>query len=391
MAKIQTAKVFRILDKAHNDGKYTIVSAQGSARSGKTYNILIWLISYCLKNKNTRLSIVRNTLPALKSSSFVDFKEILIKMGIFNPKSLNKSEMIYTFDNGSWVEFFSTDNEQKLRGRRRDLLYVNEANEIDFMSWEQLTMRTEKFTIIDYNPSFSDEHWICNVNKQNNVYHFITTYKDNPFLHKNIIDKIESYKETNESLWRIYGLGLQSLVEGLIFKEYSLVNDIPNHVKKRYLGIDYGYTDPTAIVEVGFYEKEMYIKEHCYKTRMLLDEIIKTLKRLPNYEIISESALPATVQEIYNSGLNIHPVKKGSDSIIDGIKKMLEYKIYIVKDSENVIKELRNYTHKQDKNGKFREEPIDDFNHAIDAARYVVLERILGKNRRKISFSGYGF
>jgi len=164
MQKIQTTKIYSEIDQAVKAG-YTTVSLQGSSRSSKTYNTLIWLIVYCLQHPNTRLSIVRATLPSLKGSVFIDFKEILMNMLLFDEKQFNKTELIYHFSNGSWVEFFSTDSEQKLRGRKRDVLFVNEANELTFLEWQQLKMRTTRFTIIDYNPSFADEHWICGVKR----------------------------------------------------------------------------------------------------------------------------------------------------------------------------------------------------------------------------------
>ena len=171
--KIQTTKVYREIDKAIKNG-YSTVSLQGSSRSSKTYNALIWLIVYCVTNPYTRLSVVRATLPSIKGSVYVDFKDILLKLGLYDEKRMNKTELIYTFANGSWVEFFSTDSEQKIRGRKRDILFANEANEISFLEWQQLKMRTTRFAIIDYNPSFSDEHWISLINKDERTYHFIT-------------------------------------------------------------------------------------------------------------------------------------------------------------------------------------------------------------------------
>ena len=185
---IQTTKVYKIVDEAIKSG-YTTISAQGSSRSSKTYNILIWLIIYCLNNPGTRLSVVRATLPALKGSVFIDFKEILNKIKIFDEKALNKTELTYIFPNGSWVEFFSTDSEQKLRGRKRDILFVNEANELKYIRVAAAKMRTTNFTLLDYNPSFSDDHWICDVNKEKKTFHFISTYKDNPFLEEQLSKK----------------------------------------------------------------------------------------------------------------------------------------------------------------------------------------------------------
>lgn len=231
--KIQTTKIFSKVNDAINNG-YTIISAQGSSRSSKTYNILIWLIVYVLQHPNTRLSIVRKTLPALKATVFVDFKEILFKMGVFDVKCLNKTDFVYTFSNGSWIDFFSTDDEQKIRGRKRDILFCNEANELLFIEWQQLKMRTTRFAILDYNPSFSDDHWLCDLNKDSRTFHFVTTYKDNPFLEQTIIDEIESLQEKNKSLWQIYGLGMQAIVEGLIFKEIKIIDEFPSWAKSRY-------------------------------------------------------------------------------------------------------------------------------------------------------------
>ena len=379
---IQTTKVYKIVDEAIKNG-YTTISAQGSSRSSKTYNILIWLIIYCLNNPGTRLSVVRATLPALKGSVFIDFKEILNKIKIFDEKALNKTELTYIFPNGSWVEFFSTDSEQKLRGRKRDILFVNEANELKYIEWQQLKMRTTKFTLLDYNPSFSDDHWICDVNKEKKTFHFISTYKDNPFLEETIIKEIESLQHKNASLWKIYGLGLQAQIEGLIFTNIEIIDEIPGYVKMNHIGIDFGYSnDPTAIVDTGIYGECLYVDEICYRTYMLTSDIIRELKPYYPKKVIAESADPRLIQEIRNAGINIKPVKKSNGSIKEGITKMLEYKIYVTKQSANVIKEFKNYTYEQDNNGKWLNEPIDAFNHAIDAIRYVILETVLGKNRK---------
>ena len=382
---IQTTRVYAEIQSAIDNG-YTTVSLQGSSRSSKTYNTLIWLVVYCLTHPYTRLSIVRATLPALKGSVYVDFKEILLRLGVWDDRAMNKSDMIYTFGNGSWVEFFSTDNEQKLRGRKRDILFVNEANELSFIEWQQLKMRTTKYTILDYNPSFSDEHWICGVNSDHRTYHFISTYKDNPFLEQTIIDEIESLRDKNQSLWQVYGLGMQAVVEGLIFRDVEYIEDIPPYVRKRWRGMDFGFTnDPTAIVTVGVDGDNLYIDEVAYSTQMLSGDIIRTLKaQAEQLEVIAESADPRLIQEIYRAGINIHPVKKFAGSIDAGIQKMLQYKLHITKRSTNIIKEQKNYTYRQDKEGKWLNEPIDAYNHAMDAVRYVVMQKLLGGERKPL-------
>ena len=382
---IQTTRVYAEIDSAIKQG-YNTISLQGSSRSSKTYNTLIWLVVYCLTHPYSRLSIVRGTLPALKGSVLVDFKEILIRMGVWEDKALNKSDLIYTFPNGAWVEFFSTDNEQKLRGRKREILFVNEANELSYIEWQQLKMRTTKYAIIDYNPSFSDDHWICSVNNDPRTYHFVSTYRDNPFLEQSIIDEIESLQFKNKSLWQVYGLGQQAIVEGLIFSNVEYIEAMPANVRKRWYGIDFGYTnDPTAIVVVGVDGNDLYIDEVAYATEMLSGDIIRTFKQQPeHYEVIAESADPRLLQEIYRGGINIHPVKKFPGSIDAGIQKMLQYKWHITKRSANVIKEQKNYTYRQDKEGKWLNEPIDAYNHAMDAIRYVVMDKLLGGERKPL-------
>lgn len=382
--------IFERIMEAYENG-YVIASEQGSSRSSKTYNTVIWLVYYCLMNPNTTVSVCRATLPAIKGSVLRDFIEIVQNVGVYQQKNFNKSELIYYFENGSFVEFFSCDNEQKLRGRKRDILYVNEANELKYIEWQQLQLRTTKFSIIDYNPSFSDDHWICEVNKDPRTCHFITTYKDNPFLEQKVIDEIESLQYKNKSLWQVYGLGLQAQVEGLVFENVEIVSKIPEWCKKkRYLGMDFGYSfDPTAIVEVCITDDTIFIDEICYKTRMLIGDIVGELKNAINErgdtKIISESADPRMIDEIQYSGFNIAPVRKYSGSVKDGIKKMLEYKIRITESSSNVIKEFKNYTYQQNKDGVWLNEPIDAMNHAIDAVRYVILEKVLGKNLKQMS------
>ncbi len=386
--KLQTTRVFSEIDIARRNG-YTTVSEQGSSRSAKTYNTVIWIVCQCLAVPKTTVSICRATLPSLKGSVLRDFIEILQRIGEYNDKCYNKTDLIYTFPNGSWVEFFSCDNETKLRGRKRKILFVNEANELKYLEWQQLQLRTTQFSIIDYNPSFSDEHWICDVNRDPRTYHFISTYKDNPFLEQKVIDEIESLKRKNFSLWQIYGLGQPAQVEGLVFRNVEVVERIPEsgYRRRRFLGMDFGYTnDPTAIVDVIIEEesKTLYIDELCYRTAMLTSDIVGELKPQGQVKVISESADPRLVQEIYRAGINIHPVVKYQGSVEAGLTKMQEYKIVITKRSPNVIKEFRNYTYSQDKEGKWLNTPIDVWNHAIDAIRYVVMSEILGGQRKPI-------
>ncbi|MCL3851423.1 phage terminase large subunit [Parabacteroides sp. GYB001] len=377
--KIQTTKIYAEVQGALNAG-YKIVSAQGSSRSSKTYNILIFLLVYVIQHPKCSLSIVRKTLPALKGSVFRDFKEIMQdKFLMWDNRSMNKSDMVYTLPNGSFVEFFSTDDEQKIRGRKRNILYCNEGNEISFLEWQQLIMRTTDFSIIDYNPSFSDEHWLCELNKDSRTYHFISTYKDNPFLEQTIIDEIESLEHKNKVLWTVYGLGLQAMAEGLVFPEFEIVDEFPANAKQVAAGLDFGYSsDPTAIVKCGILENRLYLDEQCYRTHMLTSEIIKELKKLGLF-VYADSADPRLIQEIANAGIIIFPADKYKGSVMGGLFKMMEYKLCVTRRSVNYIRELKNYVYEQNKDGKFINQPIDAYNHLIDGTRYYTIGKLLGK------------
>lgn len=364
--------------KGAKEAGFTTCSLQGSSRSAKTYSVVQFLCMYCFNNAGTTVSIIRAGMPSIKRTVYRDFKDVMLSFGWWEDKAMNKSEFVYTFPNGSWIEFFSTDNEQKVRGSKRKILFVNEANELSFLEWQQLQMRTTEFSILDYNPSFSEDHWINQVNEEKSTYWFISTYKDNPFLEPKVIAEIESLKWKNPSLWRIYGLGMRAIVEGLVFENVVVDDYVPVEAERhRYIGMDLGYAnDSTAIVEVKLWGNNMYLNELCYKTHMLTDEIINTLKGIEGRpEIISESADPRLVDEIYNAGLDIKPVKKFAGSINAGIMKMQQYKIHVTSKSINLRKEFNNYTWRQDKEGKWLNEPIDMWNHCFTGDTLVLTDK----------------
>lgn len=380
MPHVFLTKNYMRVDAARKAG-FTTCSLQGSSRSSKTFSIVQWLCMLCHEHGGMTVSIIRAGMPSIKRTVYRDFKDVMLLFGWWNDKSMNKSEFVYTFDNGSWIEFFSTDNEQKVRGSKRKILFVNEANELSFLEWQQLQMRTTEFSILDYNPSFSEEHWINQVNEEKSTYWFISTYKDNPFLEPKVIAEIESLKWKNPSLWRIYGLGQRAIVEGLVFENVVVDDYIPiEAMKHHWRGMDFGYSnDPTAIVDVYINGNSLYIDEVCYRTKMLSSDIIKCLKQDKyNTEVVSECADPRLIDEIYNAGIDIKAVKKFPGSVQAGIMKMQEYKIHITKRSTNAIKEFHNYTYRQDKEGKWLNEPIDMYNHIVDSTRYVVMSKILG-------------
>ena len=369
MRTLQSNVVFRHLETSDK----RIVIEQGGTRSGKTYNILIWIIfSYALKNSGKTVTICRKTYPALRTSAMRDFIEILRSYELYDEKNHNKSSSEY-YLNGNLIEFISLDQPQKVRGRKRDLLFINEANELHWEDWQQLVFRTTGRIIIDYNPS-DEFHWIYErVKTRDDAEFHITTYKNNPFLEDSIIKEIELLKQTDENYWRVYGLGEVGSGKSLIFRT-ELIDRIPDNARFISYGMDFGYTnDPTTLIAIYTHDTNLYFDEKIYRTNMTNQDIANELGRLEigrRDEIYADSGEPKSIEEIYRMGWNIKPATKGRDSVNIGIDMLKRYALHVTKESTNTIKEFRNYKWKEDKNGVVLNTPVDMFNHSIDAIRY---------------------
>ena len=353
---------------------------QGGSRSGKTFSLCQVIIELCFKNKGAGIviTIVRKTFPALRSSVMRDFMQILSEGGNYQEENHNKSQATYNLF-GNLIEFISTDQPQKLRGRKRDILYVNECNEITLEDWRQLLLRTTGRIFVDYNPS-DEHHWIYeHILEREDVDFFQTTYLDNPFLEQSVIDEIERFKETDENFWRIYGLGERGVNVSAIFPQWQVADAIPERAKLVAYAIDWGFTnDPTAIVSVWREDYSLFIEEHLYKTGLTNRDISLELDKLnlDRTPIICDSAEPKSIEELHRLGHNVKPSKKGPDSIRLGIDIMKRHKLFVLKDSLNAQKEFRNYRWEVDRNGVQLNKPIDHTNHIIDAVRYVCINRI---------------
>lgn len=382
MKDIETNVVFRHLE---NFDKRILIE-QGGTRSGKTYNILIWIIyGYALQHTDRIITIARKTYPALRTSAMRDFIDILKKVELYNEGYHNKSSSEYILNN-NLVEFISLDQPTKVRGRKRDLLFVNEANELNWEDWQQLVFRTKGQIIIDYNPS-DEFHWIYEkVKTREDADFYITTYKDNPFLEDSIIKEIERLKETDPNYWRIYGEGQIGRSQSVIF-DFVMCDRIPENATLLSYGMDFGYSvDPTTLMGVYRHDDKLYIQEYVYRTQMTNRDIHNELIRLKigrRDEIYGDSAEPKTIDELHRMGWNIKPATKGRDSINIGIDMLKRYKLHITKDSINAIKEFRNYKWKEDKNGVALGTPVDAFNHTIDAVRYAAYNKLSRPNYGK--------
>jgi phage terminase large subunit len=366
MRKVQSNVIFKHLELSQK----RIVIEQGGTRSGKTYNILLWIIfSYCMRHTGRTITIARKTYPALRSTAMRDFINILKEYGIYSELDHNKSNSEYVL-NGNLVEFISLDQPTKVRGRKRDLLFINEANELFFEDWQQLIFRTTGKIILDYNPS-DEFHWIYDrVKVREDAEFHITTYKDNPFLESQIIQEIERLKDVDENYWKIYGLGQVGTAKSLIFN-FNLIDTIPENAKFISYGLDFGFTnDPTALVKVYLHDTNLYVKELLYRTGMTNQDIAKELDRLEigrREEIFADASEPKSIEEIYRMGWNIKKADKPQGSVNLGIDMLRRYTLNVTKDSLNLIKEGRNYKYKEDKNGNILNEPADAFNHTMDA------------------------
>jgi phage terminase large subunit len=348
---------------------------QGGTRSGKTYSIITALIELCQKNSGLVITICRKTFPALRATAMRDFFEILNNEDIYNPDLHNKSDATYQLW-GNMVEFISIDQPQKVRGRKRDVLFINEANEINLEDWRQLLLRTTGRVLLDYNPS-DEFHWIYEeVIPREDAEFFRTTYKDNPFLPQSVVLEIERFKTADENFWKVYGLGERGTSQATIFTHWKEINQIPNEYKLLTTGVDFGYTnDPTAIVRVYTDGHGFAVDELCYATRLTNSDIAKVLRdnQVDRSDVvICDSAEPKSIDEIHAHGFNTHGARKGKDSVKNGIQFLHSRPLLVTARSVNLIRELRNYKWKEDKNGKQLNEPVDSFNHAIDAMRYAI-------------------
>ena len=374
--KLKTTKHFNQLE----DSDKRITVFQGGSRSAKTYNVVVWIVYNFLKavkeDRAWTASIVRKTRPALLATVFRDFKEIAQNIGLYRDSLMNKTSGEFRVDN-AMIEFFSTDDEVKVRGRKRNVLFINEANELKFIDYQQLILRTEDKVILDYNPS--EHFWVMDrvITREDAELH-ISTYRDNPFLAQALIDEIELLAEVDAALYKVYGLGLLANIKGLVFPEWYEVDMIPKEARLVGYGLDFGFTnDPTTIIGVYRLNDDLYLDELLYKRGLTNPDIVDNIGHIVKRElIIADSAEPKSIAELNRLQLNVMGAVKGKDSIRHGINTIKRFKIHVTGRSTNVKKELKNYKYKEDKEG-ITNAPIDAYNHTIDAIRYIVSYKIV--------------
>lgn len=353
----------------------------GGTSASKTISILLLLIDYAQTHNNELISIVSESFPHLKRGAMRDFLLIMQEHRYFKDALWNRTDYTYTFETNTKLEFFSADQPGKVRGPRRDVLFINEANNIPYETFTQLEVRTKKIIWLDWNP-ISEFWWYSDVLPMMDVDFLTLTYKDNEALDENIVQAIESRKP-NKQWWLVYGLGQLGEVEGRVYKDWTVVDGIPNDPEfhqvpheaqlKRY-GLDFGYTnDPTSIVAIYSYNGGYILDEVAYQYGMQNDDIIAVLRNLPKALVIADSAEPKSIDYIRsrsNAQITILPAQKGPGSVLQGIEFVQSQRISVTKRSTNILKEYRNYLWKTDRDEKIINEPQDFMNHAMDAIRY---------------------
>lgn len=354
--------------------KKRIRACPGGTSASKTISILLVLIHMAQSDKSPTLtSVVAESIPHLKRGALRDFKNILKAQNYWIEDRWNVTDSMYTFETGSQIEFFSTDSGDKLRGARRDRLFMNEANNLSFDAFEQLEVRTKDFVFMDWNPSNEFFYYTEMKNKRDDIEECILTYLDNEALAPEIVTSIEQRKN-RKGWWQVYGLGQLGEVEGKIFKDWQIIESIPHEARLERRGLDFGYTnDPTAIVDVYKYNGGYILDEVAFTKGLSNKQIADILNASESKAlVVADSAEPKSIDEIRSYGINIVGATKGPGSVMQRIQLMQDQRISVTQHSVNVIKEYRNYLWMTDRNGKVINEPEHTYSHSMDAASYAI-------------------
>ena len=369
------------------ESKSRITQHIGGTRSGKTYAILQYLIVEGLKSPQT-ITIVRKTIPSLKRTVMKDFKDILVGLDIWKDENSNFTDRIYRLQD-TIIQFISTDDADKLRGIKSDILFIDEASEIDEESYFQLSIRTSGKIILAYNPTVSPYSWL---RQMKDCDRYVTTYKDNPYLPNEMVQAIEDLQVKNPKYWAIYGKGEFAANDKAIYT-FDVIDEIEGAEFVAF-GLDWGYSsDPTAVVAVYKNGDNLYLEEVLYERGLVMKDLAERLNELEidkSYEIWCDSSEPRSIEELYRMGFNAKAVKKGPDSIRFGIGVIKNYNLKVLKTSQNLINELYAYQYSTDKHGYVTDTPEGGLDHLLDAMRYVgmmkLTQKATSKGKYTISF-----
>ena len=378
----EVGKIFNDTLTAMRKGK-RVIACKGGTRSGKTWGLLQLCYTLAMNKRNILVSVVGESVPFLKRGALRDFKTML--GNDWHEEWWNATDKVYTFPaTKSSIEFFSADNIGKVHGSSRDYLFINECYFILYETFRQLAVRTRKTIFLDYNPRA--RFWVDdNLLDRENTELIHSTYRDNPFLSAEQVAEIESNR-ADANWWRVYGLGETGSVEGLIYRDWRIVDEMPADVDARrdYVGIDFGFTnDPTAIVRVARMGDALYIDELCYRRGMdnaAIAQLLKSEGCTRHTQIVCDSAEPKSIAEVNAYGFAAQAVRKTPDSVLGGIQILQRYTLNVTRRSVGVIDELRNYSWRQDTDGKWLNKPVGYYDHAMDALRYVALTWLMARH-----------
>jgi phage terminase large subunit len=361
---------------------WPIICNEGGSRSGKSYSTIQILVSLATNTDNLRISIVSHSLPHIKRGAFRDLKQILEDTGNWYEDWMKWTDFVYTFPNGSYIELFGLEDEGKARGPGRDILFVNEANLISKVLFDQLAMRTTGKIFMDWNPAEFNS-WVYDVadNPKNKKIH--STYLDNIHnLSRQQIEYIESYKDLpDQFMWEVFGLGKRGASKELIYTAWKICSQLPGKGQVFY-GLDFGYTAPTAMVKVEYYEGALYVEQMIYQTKLTINDLTTRLKALNlqrSDEIFCDSAEPKSIEELKRAGFNAKPAEK---DVWGGIMKVKSYPLFIADNSKDLKAELQSYKWKTDRDGNIAsdEAPVKENDHLLDSLRYSVFTKLTKKS-----------
>ena len=369
---VDTAATRKIFDL-----KKRICAVAGGTSASKTISILVWLIDYCqcVENINKLCTVVSESYPHLEKGAMLDFHNIMRDRGYWKEECWHSTKHIYTFETGNKLEFFSVDTYGKAHGPRRDVLFINECNNLEYKIADQLITRTREVVWLDWNPS--EEFWFYTEmlpNRRDDIDFITLTYLDNEGLDETTKQEIESHK-TNKLWWTVYGEGKLGVVKARIYSDWAIIDDIPHEARLVVRGLDFGYSnDPTAIVDVYKYNGGYIFDEQLYRKGMLNKPIADFLLNLPKEcLVIADSAEPKSIAELQLYGINILPAVKGQGSISSGIQYVQQQRCSVTKRSVNLIKEYRQYMWMVDnKTDRILNEPEEGNDHCMDAIRYAL-------------------
>lgn len=384
--KIKANELFAQIQQKIDQGvRYLFL--RGSSRSGKTIAALQTLVVTALSKPKTTITIARETQSSIKNTILVDFKEVMEQLEIWVDGRYNKVDMVYRFDNESLIRFIGLDDTTgKLRGMRSDIVMIDEINTISVSSFVQLDIRTTQYIMGAYNPEIPIDWWGLDYEKKDNGCVLVSTWRDNAFLEQRIIDSIQSLKETDYDMWMIYSESKIIPPREMVFQRPLQYEGEPENIKQTYYGLDFGFaTDVCAFVQVQVNANEIYCKELIYKGGLTNQDLLHLMKEhgiTRSSDVVADSAEPKSIVELNRGGLSVRGVKKGQDSVLYGIQKMRQYKIYLHKDSSNLIQEFDTYRYRKDRSGRITNQTEGYGDHLIDSIRYVVSEFIDNKTKK---------